>query len=133
MTEYKTHPALQTDNYVRATTLVPDKYGIIQLSNDLLVAMHEADMSSLKDDTTEDVSQNVSVLDNFTQLTDAMEDLAKDMGKKVEAPKINSVNDPYGLFDQLLEALEETDKEVKHEKAKEFMNSFLDYMSDTGD
>ena len=80
MTQYKTHPALQTDNYVRATTLVPDKYGIIQLSNDLLVAMHEADMSSLKHDTTEDVSLNVSVIDNFTQLTDAMEDLAKDIG-----------------------------------------------------
>lgn len=80
MNEYKTHPALQTDNYVRATTLVPDKYGIIQLSSDLLIAMHEADMSSLKDDTTEDVSLNASVMDNFTQLTDAMEDLAKDMG-----------------------------------------------------
>ncbi|WPQ68563.1 hypothetical protein [Weissella paramesenteroides] len=37
MTEHKfvSHPALQTDNYVRATTLVPDKYGIIQLSSDL--------------------------------------------------------------------------------------------------
>ncbi|WP_258088152.1 hypothetical protein [Weissella fangxianensis] len=80
MTQYKTHPELQTDNYVRATTLVPDKYSIIQLSNDLLVAMHEADMSSLRHDTTEDVSLNVSVIDNFTQLTDAMEDLAKDMG-----------------------------------------------------
>lgn len=80
MTEYKTHPALQTDNYVRATTLVPDKYGIIKLSNDLLVAMHEADMSSLKDDATEDVSLNASVIDNFTQLADAMEYLAKDMG-----------------------------------------------------
>ncbi|GEP75668.1 hypothetical protein [Weissella thailandensis] len=80
MNEYKTHPALQTDNYVRVTTLVPDKYGIIQLSNDLLVAMHEADMSSLKDDATEDVSLNASVIDNFTQLADAMEYLAKDMG-----------------------------------------------------
>ncbi|MFP7153788.1 hypothetical protein [Weissella paramesenteroides] len=80
MNEYKTHPALITDNYVRATTLVPDKYGIIQLSNDLLVAMHEADKSSLKDDTTEDVSLNASVIDNFTKLADAMEDLAKDMG-----------------------------------------------------
>lgn len=80
MTQYKTHPALQTNRYVSATTLVPDKYDIIQLSNDLLVAMHEADMSSLKDDTTEDVSLNASVMDNFTQLADAMEDLAKDMG-----------------------------------------------------
>ncbi|WP_150278810.1 hypothetical protein [Weissella paramesenteroides] len=44
------------------------------------IAMHEADMSSLKDDTMEDVSLNASVMDNFTQLTDAMEDLAKDMG-----------------------------------------------------
>lgn len=80
MNEYKTHPELITDNYVRATTLVPDKYDIIQLSNDLLLAMHEADMSSLKDDTTEDVSLNASVIDNFTQLADAMEYLAKDMG-----------------------------------------------------
>lgn len=80
MNEHKTHPALQTNNYVQATTFVPDKYGIIQLSSDLLIAMHEADMSSLKDDATEDVSLNASVIDNFTQLADAMEYLAKDMG-----------------------------------------------------
>lgn len=86
MTEakYASHPALQTNHFVPATTLVPDKYGIIQLSNDLLVAMHEADMSSLKDDTTEDVSLNPSVIDVFTQLADAMEDLGKDMGCEVE-------------------------------------------------
>lgn len=133
MKEYKTHPALQTNRYVPATTLVPDKYDIIQLSNDLLVAMHEADKNSLEDDTTADVNLSVSVLDTFAQLTLAMKDLSKDMGEKVEASNINTVNDPYGLFDQLLEVLEEHDKEAKHEKAKSFMNSCLDYLNDTGD
>lgn len=47
--------------------------------------------------------------------------------------KIQSINDPYGLVDQLFDVLEETDKEAKHEKAKEFINSYLDYLSDTGD
>ncbi|MFC6178061.1 hypothetical protein ACFQGR_01365 [Weissella sagaensis] len=133
MTKYKSHPALQTKRYVPATTLVPDKYDIIQLSSELLVAMHSADINSLKDDTTEDVNLSVHVSDTFAQLTLAMEDLAKDMGETPNSTERNKVNDPYGLVDQLFDVLEETDKEAKHEQAKEFMNSYLDYLSDTGD
>ncbi|SCC12882.1 hypothetical protein [Weissella bombi] len=45
----------------------------------------------------------------------------------------HSVNDPYGLVDQLFAVLESTDDEMKHEKVRSFMDSFLDYLSDTGD
>jgi hypothetical protein len=46
----KKHPALQTDSeaaYVNVQTKVADKYGIVQLASDLLVAMNFADATRL--------------------------------------------------------------------------------------
>ena len=146
-TERHTHPALQTDNYVPATTLVPDKYGIIQLANDLLIAMHEVDMNSFKDDTTEDVNLSSTVSDVYVQLTGAMEDLAKDMGgsaafaygngetaQVVHDQKANAenatveVNDAFGLMDLTMALLEEQgDKRFREQK---LIDAVLDYVED---
>lgn len=42
--------------------------------------MYDADGSSLKDNTTEDVSLNVNVIDKLTQLAGAMDDFARTWG-----------------------------------------------------
>lgn len=43
------------------------------------------------------------------------------------------INDPYDLVDTLLDMLNESDGDTKHELAKEFMNNYFDYLKDFGE
>lgn len=83
----KKHPALQTASetaYVNVQTKVADKYGIVQLASDLLVAMHFADAEAVETDPKKAVDMSASVSDLWAQFTLAIEDLAKDMGSVAE-------------------------------------------------
>ncbi|RAU06599.1 hypothetical protein DEJ53_07230 [Weissella confusa] len=83
----KKHPALQTDSeaaYVNVQTKVADKYGIVQLASDLLVAMNFADADAIDTDPKETVNMSANVSDLWAQFTLAVEDLAKDMGSVAE-------------------------------------------------
>lgn len=83
----KKHPALQTDSeaaYVNVTTKVADKYGIVQLASDLLVAMNVVDADAIDTDPKKAVNMSANVSDLWAQFTLAIEDLAKDMGSVAE-------------------------------------------------
>lgn len=67
-----------------ATTVVEDKHGIIPLVNDLLLAVHYAEMSSANFDDEvarkNDVKHNIAVADTLSQFELAVVELSKDLG-----------------------------------------------------
>lgn len=67
-----------------ATTVVKDKYGIIPLVNDLLLAVHYAEMSSTNFDDEaarkNDVTGNMAVADALSQFELSAVSLSQDLG-----------------------------------------------------
>jgi len=67
-----------------AATIVEDKYGIIPLANDLLLAVHYAELSSTNFDDEEarrnDVTTNLAVADALSQFELSVASLSKDLG-----------------------------------------------------
>ncbi|MCW0953758.1 hypothetical protein OIT44_06805 [Weissella ceti] len=96
--------------YNQATATIADKYGIIPLANDLLLAMHYAEMSSNNFDDEEarkkDVNLNMAVLDASSQLALSFQSLFEELGQPITLDGIdtrtsNASQDPEKAVDQL--------------------------------
>lgn len=116
----KKHPALQaTSNvdYVTVQTKVSDKYGIVELASDLLVAMNFADAEAVDSDPKEAVDMSANVSDLWAQFTLAIEDLAKDMGTEATfnlsptPAKTIEITDNYDLLNRVETLLTYASKE----------------------
>lgn len=144
-TKHNIHPVMDTKFYTNATIPVPDKYDLIRLTNEFLLALYFASRDTI--DETTAVDQSVSVTDSYVQLTLAFEDLAKDMGGSAafayghdETAQVIpgqttsaenttvEVNDPYGLMDLTMAFLEEPDD--KFTKVQDLASGILSYFSD---
>lgn len=100
--------------YNQATATVRDKYGIIPLANDLLLAMHYAEMSSTNfDDETarkNDVTNNMAVADTSSQFLLSVISLFQDLGQPIT---VNDLNTSSSDDDNRTKEIEQLDADFK--------------------
>lgn len=97
-----------------AFTAVEDKYGIIPLANDLLLAMHYAEISSTNfDDETarkNDVTNNMAVADTSSQFLLSVISLFQDLGQPIT---VNDLNTSSSDYDNRTKEIEQLDTDFK--------------------